>query len=49
LCGKEFNTIPFERLLHEMHSCQKLIQKEGGMWRITETGRACLIYSERSE
>ena len=49
LRGKEFDTIPFERLLHEMHSCQKLIQKEGDMWSITETGRACLIYSERSE
>ena len=49
LCAKEFDTIPFERLLHEMHSCQKLIQKEEDMWSITETGRACLIYSERTE
>ena len=47
----EWNLILFHLngLLHEMHSRQKLIQKEGGMWSITETGRACLIYSERSE
>ena len=43
LYSEEFDTVPFERLLHVMHSRQKLIQKDGDMWSITETGRACLI------
>ena len=45
---EKFATISLERLLHEMSSRQKLIRKEGDCWSITEMGRICLNYSERS-
>ena len=44
-----FIKISLERLLLEMSSRQKLIRKEGDCWSITEMGRICSNYSERSE
>ncbi|MCH2270157.1 MAG: hypothetical protein MK510_06385 [SAR324 cluster bacterium] len=44
-----FTLISLERLLLEMSSRQKLIRKEGDCWSITEMGRICSNYSERSE
>ena len=40
--------ISSERLLHEMSSRQKLICKDGELWKITELGLSCLNNSEHS-
>jgi len=37
-----------ERLLLEMSSRQKLIRKDGELWKITELGLICLKNTERS-
>jgi hypothetical protein len=41
--------IPLERLLHEMNSRQKLIQKNGDVWSITHLGLTLINHSECSE
>ena len=46
---KNIAKISPERLLNEMSSRQKLIRKKNDFWNITEMGRLCLNYSERSE
>ena len=45
---KNIADISPERLLHEMSSRQKLICKDGKLWKITELGLRCLNNSERS-
>jgi len=47
--GQEFDEVPFDRLLHEMSSRQKLIKKDKGMWCITDLGRTLINHSEHSE
>ncbi len=44
----EFEKVPIERLIHEMSSRQKLIEKEKGIWRITDLGRILINHSEYS-
>jgi hypothetical protein len=46
---KNIAKISLERLLHEMSSRQKLIQKNTELWNITELGLNFLNNSERSE
>ena len=46
---QEFENVPIDRLLHEMSSRQKLIEKDKGIWRITNLGRTLINHSERSE
>ena len=41
----EFEKVPLDRLLHEMSSRQKLIEKDKGFWCITDLGRALINYS----
>ena len=45
----EFGKVPVDRLLHEMSFRQKLIEKDKGMWRITDLGRKLKNHSEHSE
>ena len=47
--GPEFEKVPVDRLLHEMSSRQKLIEKYKGMWRVTDLGRTLVNHSEHSE
>ena len=45
----EFEKVPIDRLLHEMSSRQKLIEKDKGIWRITDLGRILINQTEHSE
>ena len=45
----EFKDVPIDRLLHEMSSRQKLIEKDKGMWRITDLGKSLINNSDHSE
>ena len=45
----EFEKVSVDRLLHEMSFRQKLIEKDKGMWRITDLGRTLLGHSQHSE
>ena len=49
LIHSEFQSISFDRLLHEMSSRQNLIEKNGNNWKITNIGLSFLNFSERSE
>ena len=45
----EFENVPIDRLLREMSSRQMLIEKNKGIWRITDLGRLLINHSEHSE
>ena len=49
LIEPEFEKIPLDRLLNEMSSRQKLIEKVKGIWRITDLGRILVNHSVHSE
>ena len=42
----EFKKVPTDRLLHEMSSRQKLIEKDKGIWRITDLGKILINHAE---
>ena len=47
--GSEFEKVSFERLLHEMSYRQNLIEKDNGIWRITDLGRTLINHYEHLE
>ena len=49
LMEPEFEKVPLDRLLNEMSSRQKLIEKVKGVWRITDLGRTLINHSVHSE
>ena len=49
LIEPEFEKVPLDRLLSEMSSRQKLIEKVKGIWRITDLGRTLIKHSVNSE
>ncbi|MDC0188479.1 hypothetical protein OAJ61_01625 [bacterium] len=49
LIEPEFEKVPLDRLLNEMSTRQKLIEKVKGIWRITDLGRTLINHSVRSE
>ena len=49
LIEPEFEKVPLDRLINEMSSRQKLIEKVEGIWRITDLGRILINHSLNSE
>ena len=49
LIEPEFEKVPLDRLINEMSSRQKLIEKVKGIWRITDLGRTLIKHSVNSE
>ncbi len=49
LIEPEFEKIPLDRLINEMSSRQKLIEKVNGIWQITDLGRTLINHSVHLE